>query len=94
MNDDLRLARKAAGLTLAQVAGMFGLSREWLRQVEKGEQPITPERRAEILQVISRMSALAERLRQNVHKGIQKLREKVQGPTGHHFKNRKTVGGR
>jgi transcriptional regulator with XRE-family HTH domain len=91
MHDDIRLARKAAGLTLAQVAGMFGLSREWLRLVEKGEQPITPERKTEILQVISRMSALTERLQENVHKGIQKLREKVQGPTAHHFKNRKTI---
>jgi transcriptional regulator with XRE-family HTH domain len=90
MNDDVRLARKAAGLTLAQVAGMFGLSREWLRLVEKGEQPITPERKAEILRVISRMSALTERLQKNVHKGIQKLREKVQGPAAGYFKNLKT----
>lgn len=90
MHDDIRLARKAAGLTLAQVAGMFGLSREWLRLVEKGEQPITPERKAEILQVISRMNALTKRLQQNAHTGMQKLREKVQGPTAHHFKNRKT----
>jgi transcriptional regulator with XRE-family HTH domain len=91
MNDDVRLARKAAGLTLAQVAGMFDLSHEWLRLVEKGEQPITPEKKAEILQVISRMSALTERLQQNVHEGVQKLREEIQGTTAHHFKNRKTV---
>jgi hypothetical protein len=72
---------------ISRLAVLFG----WLRLVEKGDQPITPERKAEILQVISCMSALTEHSQQNVHKGIQKLREKVQGPTTHHFKNRKIV---
>ncbi len=89
MHDDIRLARKTAGLTLAQVAAMFGLSREWLRLVEKGEQPITSERKAQILHVISRLSGVTKRLEQEVHKSMQKLRDKVQAPTAHHFKNPK-----
>jgi transcriptional regulator with XRE-family HTH domain len=91
MNDELRLARKAARLTLAQVAAMFGLSREWLRLVEKGEQKITPEKKVQILQVISRLSALTERLENGVQTGIQRVREKVQGPSAHNFKNLKSI---
>ena len=42
MDTDLRSARKDAGLTLKEVASMFGLSREWLRLVEKGSLVIAP----------------------------------------------------
>jgi transcriptional regulator with XRE-family HTH domain len=101
MNDDVRLARKAGGLTLAQVAAMFGLSREWLRLVEKGEQPITLERKDQILRVISRLLVLRSMVSANVQGELEKMKVEISGDTpefrtlqpriARSFKNRKTV---
>jgi transcriptional regulator with XRE-family HTH domain len=101
MDDDLRLARKASRLTLAQVAAMFGLSREWLRLVEKGEQPITLERKDQILQAISRLTALRSTIAVNTERDLEKVKAEFGGNTPKYrtlqpriarsFKNRKTV---
>jgi len=79
MNDDIRLARKAARLTLKEVAEMFGLSREWLRLVEKGEQPVTPERKEQILQVISRLHALRSTVSVNMQSELKKVKVEIGG---------------
>jgi transcriptional regulator with XRE-family HTH domain len=81
MNDDLRSARKAASLTLREVAAMFGLSREWLRLVEKGEQPITPERKEQVLQVISRLRALRSTVSVNMQSELKKVKVEISGNT-------------
>lgn len=88
MIDDIRSGRKAAGLTLKQVASMFGFSREWLRKIEKGILPITPEREAEIAGVISRLSSLTAKANESVATGLQKIRARVQAPAPK-FKNPK-----
>jgi transcriptional regulator with XRE-family HTH domain len=86
--EDLRAARKKAGLTLKQVASVFGFSHEWLRKIEIGRLPITPEREAEIVQVISRLSSLTARVNGSVATGLQKIRARVQAPA-QKFKNPK-----
>jgi transcriptional regulator with XRE-family HTH domain len=80
METDLRSARKEAGLTLKQVASMFGFSREWLRKIENGILPITPAREAEIARVISRLSSLTAKANESVEAGLQKIRARVQAP--------------
>jgi len=79
--EQLRLARKEAGLTLKEVAAMFGLSREWLRLVEKGEQHITPERKEQILQVISRLHALRSAVSVNAQSELEKVKAEISGNT-------------
>jgi|ERR1700693_460195 len=79
--EQLRLARKEAGLTLKEVAAMFGLSREWLRLVEKGEQPVTPERKEQILQTISRLNALRSTLAVNAERELRKVKAEFGGNT-------------
>lgn len=79
MNDDIRSARKAARLTLAQVAAMFGLSREWLRLVEVGEQPITLERKDQILQAISRLAAFRSTIAINAESELKKVKAELDG---------------
>jgi hypothetical protein len=54
---ELRLAVKKAELTLKEVEAIFSISREWLRSVETGEEPITPEHKTHILQLISLLYA-------------------------------------
>jgi hypothetical protein len=80
---------------------MFGLSREWLRLVEKGEQPITLERKDQILQAISRLTALRSTLSVNARSELEKVRAEISGDTpgfqtlqpriARSFKNRKIV---
>lgn len=89
MENDLRSARKAAGLTLKDVSAMFGLSREWLRLVEKGSLVIAPERKEQIAEVISRLSSLTGRANESVATGLQKIRARVQAPAAHKFRNSK-----
>jgi hypothetical protein len=60
---ELRLAAKKAELTPKEVEATFSLSREWLRSVEEGEQPITPEEKQQILQVISLLYGWERELR-------------------------------
>lgn len=88
MISDIRSARKAAGLTLKEVAAMFGLSREWLRLVEKGTLTIAPERKEQIALVISRLSSLTAKANESVEAGLQKIRDRVQAPA-QKFKNPK-----
>jgi transcriptional regulator with XRE-family HTH domain len=100
VSEDIRLARKEARLTLKEVAAMFGLSREWLRLVEKGEQPVNLERKKQIVQAISRLSALRSTLSVNVQGELKKLKteigenksrfRKVQLRAGQSFKNLKS----
>jgi transcriptional regulator with XRE-family HTH domain len=89
MDTDLRSARKDAGLTLKEVASMFGLSREWLRLVEKGSLVIAPERKEQIAQVISRLGSLTAKANKSVETGLQKIRARVHAPTAHQFRNPK-----
>jgi transcriptional regulator with XRE-family HTH domain len=74
MNDDLRSARKAAGLTLRDVSAIFGLSREWLRLVENGALPISADRKVQILEVISRMRSLSSALAANAQEQLEKVK--------------------
>jgi transcriptional regulator with XRE-family HTH domain len=89
METDIRSARKAAGLTLKDVAAMFGLSREWLRLVEKGSLVIAPERKEQIAQVISKLSSLTSKTNESVESGLQRIRARIQAPPAHRFRNPK-----
>lgn len=51
--EEIGLSRKAARLTRTEVSSILRLSREWLRLVENGEQPITHDVKERILQAIS-----------------------------------------
>jgi len=77
--NDLRLARKEAGLSLKEVAGMLSRSREWLRLIESGKQPITPARKEQILQVISRLQALRSTVSVNVQSELKKVKVEISG---------------
>lgn len=55
---EIRAARRAAHLTLPQVAGPLGRTGEWLRRVEIGTLPVSPDVRVMILNAIEKLSAI------------------------------------
>jgi transcriptional regulator with XRE-family HTH domain len=82
----LRLARKEAGLSLKEVAGMLSRSREWLRLIESGKRTVTPERREQVLQVISRLNALRSTVSANVQSELKKVKVEISGD-GHQIRS-------
>jgi transcriptional regulator with XRE-family HTH domain len=84
--NEIRKARKNAGLTLKQVGAAVGLSYETIRQIEIGEIIGTPERDKHILRAIERLVGVKQLLGREFNAACREFKS----PTARHFKNLKT----
>lgn len=67
--NDIRQARKNAGLTLQQVGAMIGFSHEYVRLAEQGKITVMPERKQLILDAIARLEDIMESLQLETKNG-------------------------
>ena len=71
---DLRKIRMDAGFSLLQVASVFGKTREWLRRVEVGTLPASPNVRGQIVEAIRHLSELRAESKRRSHEDFSALK--------------------